>query len=155
MTPICKESASVSALDTLKELSALLSGREEAKNIRFDFSIVNDMNYYSGIVLGGFIEGIYESVLSGGQYGKLMEKMGRRADAIGFAIYLDLLSHLDGEKIKYDVDVLLLVDEKADARTILDAVDSLKKAGKSVSVQRAIPEKLRYQELLTLYTLLG
>ena len=150
LTTLCTEAASVSALKTLKELSELLCGTEEAKKIRFDFSVVNDMNYYSGIVLSGFIEGICESVLSGGQYGKLMEKMGRSSDAIGFAIYLDLLSGLDGDRLKYDVDVLLIADENADAERIISAVERIRGEGKSVSVQSAIPEKLRYKELLRL-----
>ena len=106
------------------------------------------MHYYSGIVFGGFIDGIPESVLSGGQYGRLMEKMGRRADAVGFAIYLDLLSSLDGGREAYDVDVLLITSENTDARDILDRTDAIRKEGKSVSVQRAIPEKLRYRELI-------
>ena len=82
LTPLCKNEASVAALDVLKTIESLFEGREEAKNIRFDFSTVNDMNYYSGIVFGGYLDGIPESVLSGGQYGRLMAKMGRRADEI-------------------------------------------------------------------------
>ena len=42
-----------------------------------DFSVVNDMNYYNGIVFRGFVEGVPEGVLSGGQYDKLMEKMNK------------------------------------------------------------------------------
>jgi ATP phosphoribosyltransferase regulatory subunit len=106
------------------------------------------MHYYSGIVFGGFIDGIPESVLSGGQYGRLMEKMGRRADAVGFAIYLDLLSFLDGTREAFDVDVLVIADKGTPASAILELTDALTKDGKSVSVQSAIPEKLRYRELL-------
>ena len=148
LTPLCKNEISQKALATLCELAELFRGREEEKHVRFDFSTVNDMSYYSGIVFGGFIDGIPESVLSGGQYGRLMKKMGRRADAVGFAIYLDLLSSLDGDREEYDVDVLLIASEGASPREVLDRTDAIIKEGKSVSVQHAIPEKLRYRELI-------
>ena len=150
LTPLCKNEASSSALATLSLIAALFEGREEAKNIHFDFSIVNDMHYYSGIVFGGFIDGIPESVLSGGQYGRLMAKMGRRADAVGFAIYVDLLEGLNKSAEAYDVDVLLIADGESDPRQIALATETLIKEGKTVSVQSAIPEKLRYRELITL-----
>ena len=150
LAPLCENDESRKALETLKEIAALFDGREEAKNIRFDFSLVNDMHYYSGIVFSGFLDGICESVLSGGQYGKLMAKMGRKADAVGFAIYLDLLESLEGAGEGYDVDVLLIASENATAKAILDVTEKLIKEGKSVSVQRAKPEKLRYKELLIL-----
>ena len=150
LSPLCKNETSAAALGTLRELCELFEGREEAKHIRFDFSIVNDMHYYSGIVFGGYLDGSPESVLSGGQYGRLMAKMGRRADAVGFAIYLDLLEALEGSGEKYDVDVLLIASDKASPRAITEMTETLIKEGKSVSVQHGRPEKLRYRELITL-----
>ena len=79
------------SLCELEKITAALGG--ECVNI--DFSVVNDMNYYNGIVFRGFISGIPAGVLSGGQYDKLMKKMGRSSSAIGFAVYLDMLERLD------------------------------------------------------------
>ncbi len=60
--------------------------------IKIDFSAVNNLNYYNGIVFRGFIEGIPESILSGGQYDGLMASMGQKnSKAIGFAVYLDTI----------------------------------------------------------------
>ncbi len=148
LEPICKNRVSLDALNTLRQIRALFGDMEIAKKLRFDFSLVNDMNYYSGIVFGGFIDGIPESVLSGGQYGKLMKKMGRRSDAVGFALYLDLLEGLEREAVKYDVDVLLVCSAETDPARIVEMTSGLMAEGKSVSVQRAIPEKLRYRELI-------
>ena len=53
------------------------------------------MKYYNGIVFKGFIKGIPTGILSGGQYDKLMEKMGKKSRAIGFAVYLDELTKLE------------------------------------------------------------
>lgn len=64
-------------------------------SIRLDFSTVDDPNYYNGILFKGFVPGVPDSVLSGGQYDNLMKKMGKTSRAIGFAVYVDLLERLD------------------------------------------------------------
>ena len=135
------------ALEELKALSALLDGSPYAENIIFDFSVVGNMNYYNGIVFTGFIQGIDQRLLSGGQYDKLMEKLGRSGGAIGFALYLDLLEQLPGQRRGCDVDVLLLYDDPA---RVPAAVERLTAAGMTVSAQKAVPDRLRYREILDL-----
>ena len=63
-------------------------------NINIDCSLVNDMNYYNGIAFKGFVHGVPASVLSGGRYDKLMERVNKKAGAIGFAVYLDEVDRL-------------------------------------------------------------
>jgi ATP phosphoribosyltransferase regulatory subunit len=121
---------------------------EYSGKIKLDFSVVNDMNYYNGIVFKGFLSGICEGVLSGGEYGRLMRRMGRRSDAVGFALYLDLLEELNFDRIAYDVDVLLVYDEKTKAECVSSKVKEIIALGKTVTAQRKIPEKLRYKEIL-------
>ena len=89
--------ASISELECL---SAALENSSCSDMISIDFSVVNDMNYYSGIVFKGFVNDIPSSILSGGQYDKLMEKMGRTSSAIGFAVYLDMLERMDENEEK-------------------------------------------------------
>ena len=71
----------------------LLSGLKKYHDfINIDFSVVNNLNYYNGIIFRGFIEGINGNILSGGQYDNLMSLMGHKgAKGIGFAVSLDLL----------------------------------------------------------------
>lgn len=52
------------------------------------------MGYYSGIVFRGFLKNLSAGVLSGGQYDKMVEKMGKPCGAMGFAIYLNELERL-------------------------------------------------------------
>ncbi len=68
-------------------------------NTVIDFSITSDNDYYSGLVFKGFVSGIAQRVLSGGQYDKLMEKMGKRSSAIGFAVYLDTLERYEEQAV--------------------------------------------------------
>lgn len=146
LSEICLGESERAALNELKTLKSLLEKTDFYGKIRFDFSIVNDMNYYNGIVFKGFVSGICESILSGGRYDKLMKRMGRRSGAIGFALYLDLLGELDSASKKYDVDTLLLYDGGCDASSVARRVAELRGEGKSVSAQREIPKKLRFKE---------
>ena len=66
-----------------------------AAELRVDFSILNDVNYYNGIVFKGFLPSVPKAVLSGGQYDRLMQRMKRRSNAIGFAVYTDALERVD------------------------------------------------------------
>ncbi len=147
LTPLCESVSSSLALSELKVLCFLLSKCEFSEKIRFDFSVVHNMSYYNGIVFSGFLKGISEAVLSGGEYGKLLERLGRRSRAIGFALYLDLLESLSSSQIGYDVDVLLLYDENVPVTSVIEEKTKLIYSGKSVSAQCDIPKNLRYREI--------
>lgn len=137
-------------LRPVRELSALFDRSPFGEKIRFDFSVVNDMNYYNGFVFKGFIDGVFCGVLAGGQYDNMMKKMRRSSRAIGFALYLDLLEGLDRTTEPYDADCLLLYGDKTDFATILREKERLTAEGKSVDCQKNVPEKLRYRSILDL-----
>ena len=138
------------ALAELKALSAMLDKTSYSDKIIFDFSVVNNMNYYNGIVFKGFLNGICDGVLAGGQYDKLMQKLQRKAGAIGFAVYLDLLEQLPVQKHEYDVDVLLVYDPATPWTAVSEMVERLIGEGNTVCAQKNIPPKLRYRELIKL-----
>lgn len=86
------------ATKLIDELIKLASGLLNAgAKVIIDFSVVNDMNYYNGISFKGFIEGVPTGVISGGQYDNLLKKMGKPYKAVGFAVYLDEVSRVEGE----------------------------------------------------------
>ena len=146
LRPWCAEGAAKAALDEL----AAVTGALEAigcDRVRVDFSIVNDMNYYNGIVFRGYIDGIPAGVLSGGQYDKLMQRMGRQARAVGFAIYMDLLERLAVTPQPYDVDTVLLYGDGDDPAAVHRAVQRIAGSGRSVTAQKAVPDKLKCRAL--------
>lgn len=150
LSVICEAAGADDAYGELRELCSLLSKSEYKDNLRLDFSVVNDMSYYNGVVFKGFLKGIPEGVLSGGEYGTLMSRMGKASGAIGFAIYLDMLEELPQPSREYDVDVLVVYGEKFDTVRLIEIKNKLIAEGKSVSVQKAVPEKLRYKEIIKL-----
>jgi ATP phosphoribosyltransferase regulatory subunit len=121
----------------LRQIIALLP----AGKVRLDFSLGNDMKYYSGLVFKGYVRGVPASVLSGGQYDRLLSHMGKNARAIGFALYLDQLEQLE-ETAEWDVDTLLLCGG-ADPAEILAAAESL--PGTVLAV-KAEPERRNWKQ---------
>ena len=120
------------------------------KNVRIDFSVINDMNYYNGIVFQGFVPSIPTDVLSGGQYDNLMARMEKKSGAIGFALYLDRLEALVSPRKEYDVDALLLYSEDDSPAAILAAVQELSRQGLTVLAQKSVPERLTWRQLIKL-----
>ena len=78
----------------LSRLAAMFAGTEAETRLWIDFSATGDTKYYNGIALKGFIDGVPDCVLSGGQYDALMRRMGRKDRAVGFAVFLDRLDRL-------------------------------------------------------------
>lgn len=137
------------AADELVRLVRALERAGFAGRVRVDFSVINDMNYYSGVVFRGFVPNVAAGVLSGGQYDGLMRKMGRKAGAIGFAVYLDMLDRLAPER-GYDVDAVLLYDVSDSIEEVERGAAQLRAEGKSVAVHRSVPGNIKYRQLFRL-----
>lgn len=146
---LVKNDKMASSLDRLTEIASVLSAETDG-SLRLDFSVINDLSYYNGLIFQGFIDGVPSAVLSGGRYDKLMERLGKNTSAMGFAVYVDQLERLGFEERRYDVDVLLLYDEGADVSKLTAAVKMLTNNGQRVRVQSALSEKLRFRQLLKL-----
>ena len=122
--------------EEVKRLYDLLQANGLAEKVYLDFSVEGDMDYYSGIVFRGFLKGLPRGVLSGGQYDKMVEKMGKRCGAIGFAIYLNELERLDTAPRDFDADVLLWYDEASDFKHLSQTAAKLRREGRRVLARR-------------------
>ena len=143
--PILKEIAySINEVNKYEILSSILNNMKEY-NIRIDFSVISNLNYYNGIVFKGFIEGIPTSVLSGGQYDPLMKRMKKKDKGIGFAIYLDALSSLCENK-EYDVDEMIIYSSYSPF--LNEYVNKQNSLNKRVFVCKKLNPKIKYRRLI-------
>ena len=132
-----------------RDIVTSCENEETGGKIVINFSPASDAGYYSGIVFKGYINGIPQSVLSGGQYDKLMKKLGSKGGAVGFAVYLDSFERFGEKADEYDVDTLLLINENDSPADILKAAEKIRSTGESVCVVKAVPTDLRYRRVLT------
>ena len=137
------------AWEELRRLCDLLKANGLDSRVYLDFSVEGDMRYYSGIVFRGFLKGLAAGVLSGGQYDRMAEKMGKNCGAIGFAIYLNELERLGPARSDLDADVLILYDDKTDLGELTRQADQLTGSGKRALVRRS-PEGVAAGETVDL-----
>ncbi|MGI6239144.1 MAG: ATP phosphoribosyltransferase regulatory subunit [Christensenellales bacterium] len=137
--------ATNSALAELKHLADDLGAFGESAHLSIDFSMVNDMDYYGGVIFKGYVQGISHCVLSGGRYDRLIEKLGKQGGAIGFAVYPDLIEYAARDRAQYDADTLILYDDDSAVEDIARAIEMFEKGGQRVLVQRAEPPGGRFR----------
>ena len=125
----------------------MLNAAGEGERIVIDFSVVSDLNYYNGIVFKGYIKGVPESVLNGGQYDALLKKMEKSQRAVGFAVYMDFLERYFEKDEPYELDAVIKYDENTDRRYLFNAVQVALNKGLKVTAQKEISDKLRYKTL--------
>ncbi len=133
----CGQEAYADLCERIGDVKAVLP---EAR-LHIDFSVVNSMSYYNGMVFRGFVPGVHTRVLSGGQYDLLVARMGKQGGAVGFALYLDQLEELEDARADYDVDTLL-VAENTPSAVLLQVVNARIAKGERVLAVKAIPENI-------------
>lgn len=137
------------AIENLKQTVEGLNALGVNQKVRIDFSVINDVKYYNGVVFKGFVSGIPSGILSGGQYDNLMAKMGKKSRAVGFAVYLDDIERLTESSADFDVDVAI-ESGSACSSEILKTVKSVVDGGESVLVERKIPQSVKYKRIIKL-----
>ncbi len=121
------------ALDEIKLILKSFEGKSELDNIRLDFSIIGDMNYYNSLVLSGYIEGIPGAVLIGGRYDNLLKHMHKKdTGAMGFALRFDEIARLLAQYKPKTYDAFICCDEQSNPLEINKFVQYLVKEGKAV-----------------------
>ena len=123
---------------------------DERTPVNIDFSIIDDVNYYSGVIFKGYIKGIPATVLSGGQYDKLMKKIGKASGALGFAVYVDMFERMNESDSEYDCDCLILKDKNTDPAVVLKAANQFVSAGNKIKIADSENDGVTYRQLLDL-----
>lgn len=80
-------------LDELREIycdAAEICGNDG--EITVDLGLVNKTDYYTGIIIKGYLQGHGEEVISGGRYDKLISEFGYDIPAVGFAVNINAVA---------------------------------------------------------------
>jgi ATP phosphoribosyltransferase regulatory subunit len=139
-----------SALNELERLSEILVKLGYDKFININFSIANNADYYNGIIFNGYIDGVPRSVLSGGRYDKLLQKLGKNAGAIGFALYLGELERYFKTEHSL-VDYLIIYDDRSQL-SALEEEEKIIKSGKTVRISRQNVSDIQYGKVIDMTT---
>ena len=136
-------------IDELETVTGVLKEAGFGEQIRVDFSILNDTDYYNGISFAGYMDGVPKAVLSGGRYDSLLHRFGKPQGGIGFAVYLGELERRLRTRPETDADILLVCGQ-APVSGILEAVRKLTEEGHTVRACRQAPEGFRAGRVIRL-----
>ena len=81
-------------LKDLRKLYEDISAVIGKGRLTVDLGMVNNADYYTGVIIKGYLEGYGEEVLSGGRYNKLLSDFGYDIPATGFAINVDAVANV-------------------------------------------------------------
>ena len=111
------------AVEYLRALYGELSAAGYGALVRFDLGMVHQIDYYTGVVFRGYVEGAGDAVLSGGRYDSLVGVFGREAQATGFAVDVDAMARTLPEAAPSALDTVVHYAPGYLAKA-LEAVDS-------------------------------
>ncbi|MDO5558571.1 MAG: ATP phosphoribosyltransferase regulatory subunit [Oscillospiraceae bacterium] len=123
-------------LENLKQLYKDLSRLDHNGRITVDLGMVNRTDYYTGVIIKGYIEGSGDPVLAGGRYDKLISEFGYDVPATGFAVDIDAVAKI---KIKKEnvrmrkTDTIVYACEGCEMSAVLKARE-LRNRGKIVEM---------------------
>lgn len=118
---LCDDPQFLSILGDLRALYEKMVRVSAGQNIQVDLGMVNQAEYYTGVVFRGYLPGIGEPVLSGGRYDRLLEDYGLHKPAIGFAVQIDAVAEYlerQGGAPRHPTQVLVFWEEAHFARAI-------------------------------------
>lgn len=70
----------------MKDVYSILVEKDLDKYVSIDLGMVQNIDYYTGIIIRGFTYGVGFPICSGGRYDNLLAKFGRDIPATGIAI---------------------------------------------------------------------
>ncbi|MBB6454142.1 ATP phosphoribosyltransferase regulatory subunit [Salirhabdus euzebyi] len=104
-------------LNHLRQVYERLADAGYEDYLSIDLGLINDLNYYTGIIFQGYVKGYGKPVVVGGRYDQLTKQFGSDLPATGFGFYLDDLmeviksSYMD-EQVEMSSDFFVVYDEK-------------------------------------------
>ncbi|APF26444.1 ATP phosphoribosyltransferase, regulatory subunit [Clostridium sporogenes] len=120
------------ALKSLNDIYNIYKSIEDiglGSYISIDLGMVQNIDYYTGVIFKGYVEEVGGSILSGGRYDNLIQHFGAKLPAIGFAINVDdvMIALKKQNTISIDKDKKVLISYKEEfLRKAYDFMEELK-----------------------------
>lgn len=82
----------LSIIENLEYVYNIISKIMPEEHLSVDLAMVHKTDYYTGIMIRGYLDGYGREVLSGGRYDKLLSEFDYDIPAIGFAVNIDAIT---------------------------------------------------------------
>lgn len=122
-------------LDELREIyCGAVSVCGNDGEITVDLGLVNKTDYYTGVIIKGYLQGHGDEVISGGRYDRLISEFGYDVPAVGFALDVNAIAKVIARSCLPEVksaDVIVFAEEGCEAAAIR-AAEELREKGLTV-----------------------
>lgn len=134
---LCRSPRMAAALAELDAVFAAAQAAGAQARLELDLSLAGDTDYYNGLLLRGYLQGLPRAALTGGQYDSILHKFKKQGGGIGFALDLSLIALLPAPRPAADIDLLVRYAPAADPAAVAAAVADAARRGLRV---RALPQ---------------
>ncbi|MDE5563983.1 MAG: ATP phosphoribosyltransferase regulatory subunit, partial [Oscillospiraceae bacterium] len=135
-------------LDSMRELYRTVCDIRKDANVIVDLGLVNKTDYYTGLVIKGYLEGYGEEVISGGRYDTLLSEFGYDQPAVGMAVNVDAVANVIGKKHtpkQAPSDVLIAAENGCEADAVRRA-EALREEGLCVEFALDVQDAEEYAQ---------
>ncbi len=80
------------AVAYLEEIYGVLSAAGLSDHVQFDLGLIQNIEYYTGMIFRGFVQGAGSNVISGGRYDRLIGQFGKEIPATGFGLDVEAVA---------------------------------------------------------------
>lgn len=80
------------AVAYLEEIYEVLSAAGLSDHVQFDLGLIQNIEYYTGMIFRGFVQGAGSNVISGGRYDRLIGQFGKEIPATGFGLDVEAVA---------------------------------------------------------------
>ncbi len=103
-----RNAAMEQALEELQQVVAMLEAAGYQEGIQLDLSMVNDIDYYNGVIFSGYVRGLQGRILGGGQYDRAMKHFGKHGGGMGLGLYLNEIERIEEADSEEDAAMLTI-----------------------------------------------
>lgn len=97
---LTKNDKSLKALDNVYKIYRIIDEIGLSSYISIDLGMIQNIDYYTGIIFKAYVDEVGEYILSGGRYDNLIKEFGLDLPATGFAVNVDnIMMTLKRQKI--------------------------------------------------------
>ncbi|CAM2740902.1 ATP phosphoribosyltransferase regulatory subunit [Clostridium sporogenes] len=127
---LTKNEKALKSLDDIYKIYKSIEDIGIGAYISIDLGMVQNIDYYTGIIFKAYVEEIGDSILSGGRYDNLIQHFGMELPATGFAINVDdvIIALKKQNRVPIDKDKKVLIFYKEEFfKKAYDFMEELKK----------------------------
>ena len=132
---LTKNREALAAVSRLQAVYQMLRTIGCSSYVSFDFGMLSDYTYYTGVIFQAITYGSGDAVIKGGRYNRFIEKFGKEASAIGFTTLVDsLLIALQRQNLTEEVpkDRMMILYVPEGAGSAVKAAAICRAAGRKV-----------------------